>query len=58
MCARRLGIFDANSNPKDQYMTFVAEHVNWRMKAETEQFRREINTKEKARDYISQHLPR
>jgi hypothetical protein len=55
---RKIGIFDAAGNPNDNYMAFVTEHVDWGMKAETNQFRQEINSKEKARDYVSRHLPR
>lgn len=54
---KKIGIFDANGKPNDNYMAFVAAHVDWGMKAEIEQFRREINTREKAREYISKHLP-
>jgi hypothetical protein len=39
-------------------MAFVSMHVDWAMKPETEAFKGEISTKEKARDYITQHLPR
>ena len=55
---KKIGIFDANGNPNDNYMAFVSEHVNWGMKSETGQFRQEINTKEKARGYVDRHLPR
>ena len=55
---RKIGIFDGNSKPNDNYMAFVTEHVNWGMKSQTDQFRHEINTKEKAREYINQHLRR
>ena len=54
---KRIGIFDANGKPNDYYMAFVSDHVNWGMKSETEQFREEINTKEKATEYINRHLP-
>ena len=56
-CARRLESSTPDGKPNDNYMTFVAAHVDWGMKAEIEQFRREINTREKAREYISKHLP-
>ena len=55
---KRIGIFDAAGKPNDKYMAFVTEHVNWGMKAQTDQFRQEINSKEKAREYIRNHLPR
>ncbi len=54
---REIGIVDAHGRSNDQYMAFVSEHVNWGMKPETEQFRQEINTQEKAREYITRHLP-
>ena len=53
---KRIGIFDANGKPNDNYMTFVAAHVDWGMKPEIQQFRTEINTREKAREYINKHL--
>jgi hypothetical protein len=55
---KKIGIFDAGGNPNDKYMAFVSEHVSWGMKPETEQFRRGINSKEKAQDYIRKCLPR
>jgi hypothetical protein len=54
---KKIGIFDAHGNPNDNYMGFVAAHLEWAMKTETEQFKREIKTKEKAREYVSKHLP-
>jgi len=53
---REIGIFDAEGRPNDQYMTFVSRHVNWWAQSETEKFRREINSKERARDYLKRHL--
>ena len=55
---QKIGIFDEHSKPNNNYMTFVAAHVAWGTKAETDQFRQQINSTEKARDYISRHLPR
>ena len=54
---KTIGIFDAGGTPNDNYLPFVSAHVDWAMKTETEQFKREINTKEKAREYISKYLP-
>ena len=54
---RRIGIFDANGKPNDRYMAFVSQHVEWATKSETEEFRREINSKDKASEYIARHLP-
>ena len=54
---RKIEIFDANGRPNENYMAFVSAHVDWGMRSETDQFRQEINSREKARQYISQHLP-
>jgi hypothetical protein len=54
---KRIGIFDANGKANENYMAFVTAHVDWGMRLETKQFRREIETREKAREYISKHLP-
>ena len=55
---KKIGIFDADGVPNDNYMPFVQAHVDWAMKPETEQFKREINSKEKAGEYINKYLPR
>lgn len=55
---RKLEIFDASGKPNDKYTAFVSEHVNWTMKPENGQFKTEVNTKQKAHDYIIGHLPR
>ena len=55
---KKIGIFDAEGKPNDKYMVFVAEHVEWAMKPELELFRSEINTKEKAREYVNRQLAR
>lgn len=54
---QKIGIVDAAGKTNEAYMSFVTEHVNWGMKSESNQFRQTINTKEKAREYITQHLP-
>src|SRR5207248_782190 len=53
---REIGIVDAHDRANDQYMAFMSAHVNWGMKPETEEFRHEINSQDKAREYIKQHL--
>lgn len=53
---QQIGIYDSAGKPTGQYMTFVSQHVDWSMKSESDQFRREINSKEKARDYVEKHL--
>ena len=54
---QKIEIFNAGGGPNDNYMGFVTAHVEWAMKSETEQFKREINTKEKARESIEKYLP-
>lgn len=54
---QQIGIYDSAGKPNEQYMTFVSQHVDWSMKSEPNQFRREIDSKEKAQRYIKQHLP-
>jgi hypothetical protein len=54
---KKIGIFDAQGNPNDNYMGFVTAHLEWAMKTETEPFKQEINTREKAREYIKKYLP-
>ena len=44
------------ANPTTSTMVFVSQHVDWGMKSETDQFRREIDSKDKAREYIREHL--
>ncbi len=53
---RQIGIFDAHGKPNNQYMAFVSRHVNWHAQSDAQQFRNEINSKDKARDYIKKHL--
>ena len=40
---QKIGIFDPRSQPNDQHMIFVAAHIVWAMRIETQQFKREIN---------------
>lgn len=54
---KKIGIFDANGNPNDRYLKFVTEHVDWGLKAESDQFRREVTSREKARQYVASNLP-
>ena len=53
----KIGIFDDQGNQNDKYLTFVSAHLEWATKIETDAFKKEINTKEKARDYINKHWP-
>ena len=54
---QKIGIFDTEGNPNSAYLGFVQEHVAWSMNREANQFRSEINTKEKAQQYVTAHLP-
>src|SRR5438067_1819017 len=49
---QRIEIFDASGKPNDKYLGFVSDHIHWSMDAEGTNFRSEINTGQKARDYI------
>jgi hypothetical protein len=53
---RAIGIFDVNDRPNEQYSDFVGEHVRWTMDANGKQFRLEIDTKDKARNYLSRYF--
>ena len=53
----KIDIADTDGKPNDNYLSFVSRHVEWGTKAETDEFRQKINTKEKARAYIDGHLP-
>ena len=55
---RKIGIFDAAGKPNDNYIAFVSDHIDWAAKVETEKFKTEINSRDKARDYLNHHLPR
>jgi hypothetical protein len=53
---RTIGIFDIKGKPNDRYIVFVSQHVEWANRIEPEEFRREIDSKEKARAYIAKYL--
>ena len=53
----RIGIFDSRGNQNENYMPFVAAHIEWAMKLESQPFKSEINTREKAREYINKNSP-
>ena len=55
---KKIGIFDADGTPNDNYMPFVTAHFEWSTSAESEEFRRQINTREKAKVYLEKHLPK
>lgn len=51
----KIGIFDSRGTQNDNYMGFVAAHIEWAMKSESQPFKSEINTREKAREYLSKY---
>jgi len=51
-----IGVFDQNGQPNDSYMTFVTKHFEWSRNAQSEGFRHQINTREKAKAYVEQYL--
>ena len=53
---KKIGIYDIDGKPTDKYMSFVQAHIDWVSRSENEQFRPEINSQEKARDYVTMHL--
>jgi hypothetical protein len=55
---QKIGIFGPGGSPNEDYLPFVSAHVDWALRAETQNFKREINTREKAGSYVTQHLPR
>jgi hypothetical protein len=57
LACQKIGIFDQDGQPNDKYMAFVTEHFEWGTSEESEEFRRQINTREKAKAYVEQHLP-
>jgi len=52
-----IGIFDAHGEQNENYLEFVQAHIEWAMKSEIGAFKREIDSREKAREYIRKHLP-
>src|ERR1700687_3838235 len=54
---KKIGIFDARGNQNDHYMAFVSAHIEWAMKAENRSFKQEINTREKAHEYLNKYMP-
>ena|SRR5215831_12827228 len=51
-----IGIFDQVGQPNERYMAFVTRHIEWSTSPQAEDFRRQINTKEKAEAYVKQLL--
>lgn len=56
---QQIGIMNADGIPNENYVKFVSEErLQWIRKPEAEQFKRAINTREKAQEYLKQRLPR
>jgi len=53
---QRIEIFDASGKPNDKYIQFVSAHVDWAARPQAAQFRNQIDTPQKARQYIDEHL--
>ena len=50
----KIGIIEDDYTPGDNYQEFVSEHVNWALR--NTDFVTSINTAEKARAYINEHM--
>ena len=56
---KQIGIMNADGIPNENYTRFISEErLQWMLKPEVERFKREINTREKAQEYLSKHLSR
>ncbi|HET9714539.1 MAG TPA: hypothetical protein VFP64_21800, partial [Pyrinomonadaceae bacterium] len=50
----KIGILDDDYTPGDNYQAFVAEHVSWGIR--NTDFITSVNTPEKARAYVNEHI--
>jgi|SRR5215212_7821240 len=50
----KIGLMDEDYTPGDNYQSFIAEHVDWALR--NGDFINSINTAEKARAYINEHM--
>ena len=50
----KLGLMNANGSPADEYQQFVKDHIGWIFKNTS--FIQSINTPEKARAYVDEHI--
>lgn len=56
---QQIGIMNADGIPNENYIKFVSEErLQWMMKPEAEEFKRTINTRAKAQEYLKERLPR
>ena len=51
---KKLGLFTATGMPKDEYIQFIKDHITWG--ANNADFIRSVNTPEKAKAYVDEHL--
>lgn len=51
---RKLGLFTADDSPTDAYSDFVTAHVGWLLR--NSDFARTVDTPDKARAYVDEHL--
>ena len=52
-----IGVFDQDGQPNDNYLAFVSKHFEWSRNPQSEDFRRQISTREKAKAYVERYLP-
>lgn len=52
---KKIGLFKADGTPSDDYAQFVKDHITWGINNVS--FIQSINTPEKARAYVDEHLP-
>ena len=50
----KIGLMDEDYTPGDNYQSFVSDHVDWALR--NTDFINSINTPEKARAYLNQHM--
>ena len=51
---KRLGLTDADGTPNDAYREFAREHIGWLFR--NTDFMQEMNTEEKGRAYVEEHI--
>ena len=52
---KKLGLFKADNTPAEDYPEFIKDHITWGINNTA--FVNSVNTPEKARAYVDQHLP-
>lgn len=51
---KKLGLMDADNTPNENYAQFAREHIAWLFK--NSDFLQEVNTPDKARAYVNEHI--